>query len=57
MSNSAWGDVNIKCDLFKLHHLCHNPKCKCQKQLTFTPREFQLEGSIFKNTIKNSQGD
>ena len=32
--------------------MCHNPKCKCQKQITFTPNQFQLEGGGFKNTMK-----
>ena len=32
--------------------MCHNPKCKCQKQITFTPKQFQLEGAGFKNTMK-----
>ena len=22
----------------------HNPKCECQKQITFTPKQFQIEG-------------
>ena len=38
MSNSAWCDLNSRGDLLKLHDLCHNPKCKCQKQITFTPK-------------------
>ena len=29
-----------------------NPKCKCQKQITFTPRKFQLEGNGFENTMR-----
>ena len=32
--------------------MCHNPECKCQKQITFSPNQFQLEGAGFKNTIK-----
>ena len=32
--------------------MCHNPKCNCQKQITFTPKQFQLEGNGFKNTMK-----
>ena len=32
--------------------MCHNPKCKCQKQITFTPKQFQSEGNGFKNTMK-----
>ena len=33
--------------------MCHNPKCNCQKQKTFNPRQFQLEGNGFKKTMKN----
>ena len=33
--------------------MCHNPKCKCQKQITFSPNQFQLEGAGFKNTMEN----
>ena len=52
MSNSAWCDLNKVCTVLKLHDMCHNLKCKCQKQITFSPRQFQLEGSGFKNTMK-----
>ena len=30
----------------------YNPKCKCQKLITFSPNQFELEGSGFKNTMK-----
>ena len=53
MSNSAWCDLNKNCTVLKLHDMCHNPKCKCQKQITFSPKQFQLEGAGFKNTLKN----
>ena len=52
MSNSAWCDLNENCTVLKLHDMCHNPKCKCQKQITFSPNLFQLEGAGFKNTMK-----
>ena len=52
MSNSAWCDLNKKCTVLKLHDFCHNPKRKCQKQITFSPNQFQLEGAGFKNTMK-----
>ena len=52
MSNSAWCDLNKNCTVLKLHDMCHNPKCKCQKQITFSPNQFQLEGAGFKNTLK-----
>ena len=29
MSNAVWCDLN---DIFELHDMCRNPKCKCQKQ-------------------------
>ena len=45
MSNSQWCDSSSKGVVLKLHDFCHNPKCKCQKQLTFTPRQFQLKGA------------
>ena len=51
-SNSAWFDLNKKCTVLKLHDMCLNPKCKCQKQITFSPNQFQLEGAGFKNTMK-----
>ena len=38
--------------MLKLHDFCHNQKCKCQKQITFSPKQFQLEGGGFKNTKK-----
>ena len=52
MSNSAWCDLNKNCTFLKLHDMCHNPKCKCQKQISFSPNQFQLEGAGFKNTMK-----
>ena len=30
----------------------HIAKCNCQKLITFTPRQFQLEGNRIKSTIK-----
>ena len=52
MSNSAWCGLNKKCTVLKLHDMCHNPKSKCQKQITFSPNQFQLEGAGFKITMK-----
>ena len=52
MSNSAWCDLNKNCPVLKLHDMCHNSECKCQKQIAFTPKQFQLEGNGFKNTMK-----
>ena len=52
MSNSACCDLNKNCTVLKLHDMCHNPKCKFQKQITFSPNQFQLEGAGFENTMK-----
>ena len=54
MSISAWCDLNKNCTVSKLHDMCHNPKCKCQKQITINPQQFQLEVSRFKKTMKRS---
>ena len=53
MSKSAWTDLNSKGNIIKLHDNCLNPKCGCQKIITFTPHQFQLELAGFKNTMKN----
>ena len=53
-SNSAWCDLNKNCAVLKLHDTCHNPKCKCQKQITFTPKQFQLEGGSSENKLRKS---
>ena len=47
MSNSAWCDLNKNYTVLKLHDLCQYPKCNCQKQITFSPKQFQLEGAGF----------
>ena len=52
MSNSAWCDLNKFCTLFQFHDMCHNPKCNCQKQITFTPRQFQIECGSIKSKLK-----
>ena len=52
MSNSAWCDLNKNFTVLKLQDMCHNPKCKCQKQIIFTPKRFQLEGAGYKSTMK-----
>ena len=52
LSGSAWTDLNANGTILKLHDMCPNKNCKCQKQITFTPRQFELEGSGFKNFLK-----
>ena len=37
MSTFSWCDLNNKGNLFKVHDMCPNPKCKGQKRITFTP--------------------
>ena len=32
--------------------MCPDPKCKCQKQFTFTPRQLQMKVAAFKNKIQ-----
>ena len=51
MSNACC-DLRFKRDIFKLHDLWHNPRYKCQKQITFTPRQFQMEGGPIENKLK-----
>ena len=52
LSSSAWCDLNKNRTVLKLHDMCHNPKCKCQKQITFTPQQFQLEGGSIKSKLQ-----
>ena len=52
MSNSAWTDLNIKGDLLKLRDKCQNPKCGCQKIITFTPHQYMLEGGLIKSKLQ-----
>ena len=53
MSNSAWCDLNKDCTVLKLHDICPNSKCNCQKQTTFTPEQFQLECGSIKSKLEN----
>ena len=32
--------------------MCHNPKCNCQKQITFSPKQFQLEGGSINSKLQ-----
>ena len=51
MTNSAWCDLNSKGDILKLHDRC--AKCNSQKLITFTPRQYMLEGGSIKNRLKS----
>ena len=54
--NSAWCDLYKDCTVLKLHDKCQNPKCNCQKQITFIPRQFQLEGLDLNKNMKKKFG-
>ena len=52
MSNSAWTVLNSKGNILKLHDKCPNPKCGCQKIITFTPHQYMLEGGSIKSRLQ-----
>ena len=52
LSGSAWTDLNKNGTILKLHDMCPNQNCRCQKQITFSPRQFELEGSGSKSFMK-----
>ena len=49
VSRNAWCELNSNCTFSKIHDMCHNPKCNCQKQTAFATKRMQLEGAGFKN--------
>ena len=51
MSHQAWCYLNNKGEVLKGHDMCPNSKGTCQKRITFSPRQFQLEGAGFKKNI------
>ena len=52
MSNGAWTDLNSQGNILKLYDKCPNPKCGCQKIITFTPHQYMLEGGSIKNKLQ-----
>ena len=52
MSNLAWTDLNSQGNILKLHDKCPNPKCGCQKIITFTPHQYMLEGGSIKSKLQ-----
>ena len=52
MSSSAWCDSNSKGDILMLHDKSPNPKCNCQKIITFTPHQYMLEGGSIKSKLQ-----
>ena len=35
-----WTDLNNNNTILKLHDMCANKNCNCQKIITFTPRQY-----------------
>ena len=54
LSNSARTDLNSKGIILKLHDKCPNPKCGCQKIITFTPHQYILEGGSIKSKLQKT---
>ena len=52
MSNSAWTDLNSQGNILKLHDKCPNPKCNCQKIITFTTHQYMLEDGSIKSKLQ-----
>ena len=52
MSNSAWCDLNSNGNILELHDKCPNPKCNCQKIITFTTHQYMLEGGSIKSKLQ-----
>ena len=50
--NSARCDLNTKGDVLKINDMCLNAKCNCQKLITFTPKQIQLERQGLKTFTK-----
>ena len=48
MSISPCTDLNSKGNILKLHDKCPNPRCGCQKIITFTHHQYMLEGGSTK---------
>ena len=52
MTNSAWTDLNSQGNILKLHDKCPNPKCNCQKNITFIDHQYMLEGGSIKSKLQ-----
>ena len=52
MSITAWAELNSKGDILNLHNLCGKDGRKCQNLICFTPKQFEMEGDGFKNTMR-----
>ena len=51
ISNSALCNLHSKGNILKLHDKCPNPKCNCQKIITFTLHQYMLEGGSIKTKL------
>ena len=52
MSNSVWTDLNSQGNILKPHDKCPNPKCGCQKIISFTPHQYMLESGAIKSKLQ-----
>ena len=52
MLNSAWCDLNTESYILKLPDKSPNPKCNCQKIITFTPHQYMLEGGSIRGKLQ-----
>ena len=43
MSNSAWCDLNRDVTILKLQDMCPSSKRKCEKPISITPDQYELE--------------
>ena len=54
MSISAWTDLNSQGNILRLRDKCPNPKCNCQKIITFTSHQYMIEGGSIKSKLQKS---
>ena len=54
MSKSACCDFKSKGYIIKLHDKCPNPNRGCQKNITFTPHQYMLEGGSIKSKLQKN---
>ena len=56
MSHQAWCDINCNCDTLNFHDMCGRNGYKCQKEITFTPRQYMLKSSGFEIKLQDFFG-
>ena len=57
MSDCVWSDMKSKSNILKLLDKCPNPKCGCQKIISFTPHQYMLEGGSIKSKLQKISGE